>query len=346
MNSNLGVKNIFYILLVTVLLWFLYSQRQILAPFIIAMIFAFVFNPLINLFSKYLKMPRITSILLVYIILIGSVGFGISILTDSIVKEFESLTKAFSSFVMSAKDNTSNLPIWIKPYAIAYFEDLNKNEVIQKISISSIPFFSVALSGIVNVLIFLFATFFFLKDNKKMISRSIQFLPVGYQKNAKELLVWINSILSSYLRGQLILVVSLIFMLSIGFHILGVKYALSLAVLSGILGIIPFIGTLFSIVFGAVVTVMTGGIHNFQLGTLETVIVFIATFYAAQLIQDYVIAPFVIGRVTKLHPLVILFSVIVGGQIYGILGILLAVPIVAVLKIILEFSSEKINNKT
>lgn len=337
MNSNLSAKNIFYILLVTVLLWFLYSQRQNLVPFVIAMIFAYIFNPLINLFSKYLKMPRIVSILLVYVILIGSVGFGISILTESIIKEFESLTKAFSSFVMSTKDNANNLPLWLKPYAVAYFEDLNKNEVIKNISVSSIPFFSVALSGIVNVLIFLFSTFFFLKDNKKMISKSISLVPVEYQKNTKELLSRINSVLSSYLRGQLILVVSLIFMLSVGFNILGVKHALSLAVLSGILGIIPFIGTLFSIIFGTVVTVMTGGVHNFQLGTVETIIAFVATFYAAQLIQDYIISPFVIGRVTKLHPLVILFSVIAGGQIYGILGILLAVPVTATIKTTYEY---------
>lgn len=80
-----------------------------------------------------------------------------------------------------------------------------------------------------------------------------------------------------------------------------------------------------------------------NLSLFQTIILTIVVFYAARMIQDYFITPYVIGRITKLHPLVILFSVLAGEHLYGILGVLLAVPIAATIKIIIEFISDKVN---
>jgi len=90
---------------------------------------------------------------------------------------------------------------------------------------------------------------------------------------------------------------------------------------------------------------VSGGIQNFDLGLLESIGAIVSVYYVSQLIQDYVIAPFILGKAVRLHPLVILFAALAGGNIAGILGLVLAVPVAATIKLILEFILDKINNK-
>lgn len=345
MNVNLRLRNILYVAIIGFFTWFLFVEKQILGPFIIAMIFAYIFNPLINFFAKYLKIPRSISIILVYVILIGSSIVIGTLFTRSILSETDNISKSVAAFINVVKRDVGNVPLWAQPYLSDYLDYLSKNNFFEGLLASPFPFVSQAFFGILAFFVFLFSSFFFLKDGRKMVEKLMHHVPSEYKTDAQVLLKKINGVLSRYLRGQLILILSMVVMLYASLSFIGVKYALSISLFSALFEIVPFIGPVIAGVFAVLLVTVSGGISNFPFNTLQVVLLVLLVAFVARQIQDYVIAPFVIGKATKLHPLVILFSVLAGEHIYGILGVLLAVPVAAMIKILLEFSFEKVNGK-
>lgn len=340
---TLRLRSIFFIISGILLLWFLYIEREILTPFILAAIFAYIFNPLINLFSRFLKFPRSFSIILVYVILIFSVIYIGNILTRELIRESENIREIVANYISYLKENISSLPPLLQPY-VSSFTDFPKPRI-ETLGLTAFPVFSLAFSGILNFFVFVFATFFFLKDNEKLTERILLLIPQDERIEVSALIKKINNVLSKYLRGQIILIICLTVILFIAFTLLGIKNALTISILSALAGIVPMIGTITAIIIGTIVIVLSGGVHALQLGLLETILLVVGVYYAAQLIQDYILSPFILGKAVKLHPLVILFAALAGGNLAGILGLILAVPVAATLKIVFEFILDKINNR-
>lgn len=336
-------RTVFFIIVGLFIFWFLYIERAILTPFILAAIFAYIFNPLINLFSKFFKFPRALSIILVYTMLIVSVVYIGNLLTRELIRESENIREMVLNYISYLKSNINSLPLIIQPYVASYTE-FPKIQI-GALGLSAFPVFSLAFSGILNLLVFIFATFFFLRDNEKLTNKLLLLVSHEERVGVSALINKINNVLSKYLRGQIILIIALAVMLFVGFSFLGIKNALTISILSALAGIVPMIGTITAIIIGTFVIVLSGGIHNFQLGIPETILAVVGIYYGAQLIQDYILAPFVLGKAVRLHPLVILFAALAGGNLAGILGLILAVPITATIKLVLEFVLDKINNR-
>ena len=133
--------------------------------------------------------------------------------------------------------------------------------------------------------------------------------------------------------------------LFVDLSILGVRFALIIAIFSGIDEIVPIIGPIVAASVAVVAVLFGGGSTTFPLSSIQTSIEIVIVYFLVRQIQDYFILPHVMGRITKLHPLIILFAVLAGGHIGGILGLLLAVPVAGVFKILLEFSVDTINDR-
>ena len=338
---NFRLRTVFFFVSAILAAIFLYTQREILTPFVLAAIFAYIFNPLINLFSKIFKFPRALSIILVYIMLIFSVVYIGNLLTRELIREAENIRELVLNYIFYLKSNINSLPSVIQPYISSYSEFPKLQ--IEALGLSAFPVFSFAFSGILNFLVFIFATFFFLKDNEKITNKLLLLISQEERVEVSILIKRINTVFSKYLRGQIILIISLAIILFIGFSFLGIKNALTISILSAFAGIVPMIGTITAIIIGTFVIVLSGGIHSFQLGTVETILAVVGVYYGAQLIQDYILSPFILGKAVRLHPLVILFAALAGGNLAGILGLILAVPIAGGLKVILEYFWDKIN---
>ncbi len=323
-------------------LWLLLMLKGILAPFILAMIFAYIFNPLINFFNHKLKTPRSLSILLVYIILIVSSVFLVSYLLRTILSEMESIQANAASYIATIQQFIDNSPSFVAPLFSDYLSSLQRSPLVGNLALAPFPVVTKAFSGVLGLFIFVFAAFFFLKDGKKMVEKTISVVPFEHRDQARVLLRRINQTLASYLRGQFLIIFSMLAMVYVGLSILGIKYALTISLFTAILEIVPFIGPFAAIIFSLVLTFVSGGMNNFGLNVLQISVAVVLVEYVARLIQDYLIAPFIIGKATKIHPLVILFSVLAGEHIYGILGVLLAVPVAATIKIIYQFTIEMI----
>lgn len=338
----LRLRSIFFITTGFLLLWFLYIEKAILTPFILAGIFAYIFNPIVNFFYHKLKFPRTLTVIVIYILIISAIIFSGIAFSKRVVSESFELRNYATTITKNAKNQINSLPEWIKPTVSDTLSTFEKSTTFSYPSVFS--FFPQAFSRILEFIIFLFAAFYFLKEGRNMIDKLLNFVPNEYRVEVDILIRRINSVLSGYLRGQIFLVFFVSVVLFILLTILGVKFSLILAVFSGFAEIVPIIGPIVATTVAALVAFI-GGTSNFNLLPFQLVIVVVIMYFIVRQIQDYFVNPYVLGRITKLHPLIILFSVIAGEHTAGILGVILAVPIAGIIKIIFEYSLDKVNYK-
>jgi predicted PurR-regulated permease PerM len=339
---TLRLRSVFFIVVGLLLAWFLYLERAILTPFILAAIFAYIFNPVVNLFSRHLRLPRALSILIIYVAIVIVVAMTGVALSSRIVEESMELKQEATAITKTAKHQINALPDWLKPEVSDTLTSLEKGTFIS--SPSLISFVPKAFSRILSFIIFLFAAFYFLKEGRRMFDKMLNFVPNDFKIEADILIRRVNAVLGGYLRGQIFLIVLVSFTLFICLSILGVKFALILAVFSGFAEIVPIIGPIVAASVAALAAYL-GGSSNFNLSPLQIALIVVAIYTIVRQLQDYLVNPYVMGRITKLHPLIILFAVISGEHIAGVMGLILAVPIAGVIKIIFEYSLDKINSK-
>lgn len=338
----LRLRSIFFITTGFLLLWFLYIEKAILTPFILAGIFAYIFNPIVNFFYHKLKFPRTLTVIVIYIFIISAIIFSGIAFSKRVVSESFELRNYATTITTNAKNQINSLPEWIKPTVSDTLSTFEKSTTFSYPSVFS--FFPKAFSRILGFIIFLFAAFYFLKEGRNMIDKLLNFVPNEYRVEVDILIRRINSVLSGYLRGQIFLVFFVSVVLFILLTILGVKFSLILAVFSGFAEIVPIIGPIVAATVAAIVAFI-GGTSNFNLSPFQLVIAVVIMYFIVRQIQDYFVNPYVLGKITKLHPLIILFSVIAGEHTAGILGVILAVPLAGIIKIIFEYSLDKVSYK-
>jgi len=337
---TLRLRTAFFIFLAFFAAWFLYIERAVFTPFILGIIFAYIFNPVINFFYRYIKLPRTLSIVIIYLTIVSVLIFLGVTLTRQVTNESSELKSFINKLPETTETQIDNLPSWIKPVAQDALSFLEKPKPISSVSVFN--FFPKAITSIVGFFIFLFSGFYFLRDGKSMFNKLLSLAPNAYRSDLDSLSLRVNNVLRGYLRGQVFMVFLVSLVLYIALSIVGVKFALILAIFSGFTEIVPIIGPIFAGAVGALIALTSDNL-SFGLNNLQGAIVVILIYFIVRQIQDYFIAPGVMGRIVRLHPLIILFAVLAGGHIWGILGIILAVPIAGVVRILLEFSSEKIN---
>lgn len=339
---QLRLKIIFFFFLGVLVLWFLYIERAIFTPFILAGVFAYLVNPIVDFFTHKVKLPRVLSILIIYLLIIGSLFFVAFNIVHRISFESADLQGYIIAFISSTKQQIRLLPEWMQPAAFDMLISLQKSRIFTSQYV--LTFFPEAISRIVSFLIFIFSGFYFLKDGRSFIDKILNFVPKKYRIDVEILIRKVNAVLSGYLRGQMFLVVFVSAVLFIGLTVMGVRFALVLAIFSGFAEIVPVIGPIVATAVAALVVLLTGTLH-LSVTPVQAAVIVALFYFVVRQIQDYFVTPFVMQRVTNLHPLIVLFSVLAGEHLWGILGLILAVPIAATIKILLEFSSDIIRSQ-
>lgn len=336
---TIRLKTLFFIALGILVLWFLYIARTILAPFVLGAIFAYIFNPVVNFFSNRARLPRVFSVVIIYLLLISLVVFLTALLTKRVLHESVELTSYIKNAITATQGQVETLPDWAKPIAKETLSSLEESKIFSVQSVFS--FFPEAISRIVGFFIFLISGFYFLKEGRKMIDSLILLVPKPYKIEAEILLRKINVVLNGYLRGQIFLIAFVALSLYIALSILGIKFALILAIFSGFAEVVPLIGPIVATTVAVIVVLLTGT-ANFSLSPLNAALIVIAIYFLLRQFEDYFVIPYVMGKITEIHPFLIFFAVLSGGHLFGILGFILAIPIMAIIKIFLEFSLDKI----
>ncbi|WP_139997619.1 AI-2E family transporter [Paenibacillus paridis] len=304
---------------------------MIIVPLMLSGFFYYLLRPLVNVMERR-KVNRTLSILLIYLVFaLIMVGFCLwvwpSLRTQliNLVENAPTLFTALSKQVEELEHNgflSSFLPQDSNPLS-KLTEYLNKGFTVLTEYLSGLFVF---FSNFAIVLItFPILLFYMLKEGGKFGEQVVSFIPKRFRVDANAVLDDIDHMLSSFIVGRVIVNVALGVLMYVGFLFIDLPYALLLTVVAIILNFIPFIGSFLS----SVPIVIIGFIESPSTAIWSVVIITIA-----QQIQDNLIAPYVFGKQLDIHPLTTIILVLVGGDIAGILGILLIIPIYMILKIV------------
>jgi predicted PurR-regulated permease PerM len=198
--------------------------------------------------------------------------------------------------------------------------------------------------SVIKLLLYLISTFFLLLEADRIGPGIARFTPSAMRNELGPWIARINSVLGAYIRGQLFLVVLMSVVSYIALTILGVRFAPLLAIFTGLVETMPFVGPY--IAGGvAVFVALTQGSAPFGWSQIGLAIAVAVTYTVLRQIEDNFVMPLVVGRLVHLHPLVVIFSVLSGATLAGILGLLLAVPVAATLKIVATYLYRKLNEE-
>lgn len=339
---TIRMRTIFFIFIAVLLVWFLYVERTVLHPIVWGAIFAYILNPAVTFFSEKVKLPRSIAVVGVYLILMTLIVASGAYLARQLFTESSEI-KDFSTYILvTAKSQINTMPDWIRPVANDLIYSLQKSRFFN--SFSFLPFFPQAVSRIISFLIFIFSGYYFLREGGNMFEKLIRFVPKSYKVDVEILFRKIHAVLGQYLRGQIFLILLMAIATFIALTILGVRFALLLAVFSGFAEIVPLVGPIIAAAVAVLVVLLTGHV-NFGLTPFSGALIVIAIYFVLRHAEDYFVIPHVMGKITQLPPFIIFLAVIAGGHIAGILGLILAVPVAAIIRLFLEFSLDQINGK-
>ncbi|MBI5614212.1 AI-2E family transporter [Candidatus Gottesmanbacteria bacterium] len=309
----------------------LVSFHGVLAPFLLAGIVSYIFHPLVVYVTKKTNISRFVVVGVLYAVVISFLFIASSFVGSIANREARELGFEMKYVTAVLERERDTAPEWLKPSMDELVLNIRNGTFLPKNRLW--PYFTGALSGIGSVLVFLIATFYFLKDGELISSQFTRFLPSFFHNEEER--KHIREILGNYLRGQLFLVFLMGSVSWIALSILGVKYAFFLGVFTGIAETVPLIGPIVAGALASLVAIFDGASKFSVLPLYEGFVVAIVYLVLRQL-EDIFIIPYVLGRTMKLHPILVLFSVLLGGHVWGILGMVLAIPAAALARIVWE----------
>ncbi|HOH67199.1 MAG TPA: AI-2E family transporter [bacterium] len=317
------------VLVIIIVLMFLFYIRDIILTVFIALILASAFDPWVDWFQKN-KIPRTLGLLVIYAAVILVLAGAVYFIIPPIVTEVNQLSKDFpvySSRIISSFEslrNYSNTQGWSENIQ-GYLTGLQAN-----VGVAAGGVFNTIFSffgGIFSFFIIMVITFYMTVEEQAMKRMMRLILPVKYQPYFTYLLNRIQDKIGRWLRGQLLLSLIIFILVWLGLSLLGIRYALVLALFAGVTELIPYLGPF----LGAIPAVFIGLTHS-PLIALGVVILYLLI----QFLENNVIVPKVMQRAVGLNPIITLVAILIGARVAGIIGVVLAVPVATAISVVVN----------
>lgn len=343
--SNGILRAIAIVLGVAITLYFFYQIQAVIIYIIIAAVLSLIGRPLILFLRRKLKFPNSLAVILTMTLMLAMVTGIVILFIPLILEQGKNLSLLQ---VEDLKNNTQSIYDQINTYfsskGIDFFEhikDIDFASQFQAIPNVLNAFADVLGSLSAGLFSVLFISFFFMKDNTILKNGIITLLPKNTENRFLKSLDQINNLLSKYFIGIIIQITILFIIYTIILFIFGISNALVIAFLCALFNLIPYIGPLIGGILMFVLSMTSNIGLDFQSEILPTSL-WILFFYAlAQLLDNLVSQPVIFSKTTKSHPLEIFLIIIICGLLFGVIGMMVAVPCYTALKVILkEFLSE------
>lgn len=255
---------------------------------------------------------------------LGASGIDFGTAGPNVLTSISQMARDFEPYVKPYLGEETDLPLLIKKYGSQLTNVLlgRTTEVVGGV-----------VSGLMLVVIVPFVAFFFLKEGRRITHGMIELVPNAYFELVLNLLHQINGQIGGYIRGQILAVTAVASLSVLGLSILGMPYYLPVGVLAGLANMIPYLGPLIGIVAATIVALATQG-------GMALVMKVVVLFLIIQIIDNVVIQPVVVAKSVDLHPLVVFIVVMVGSDLMGIVGMLIAVPLTGILKVSVQTAIE------
>jgi predicted PurR-regulated permease PerM len=345
--SNGILKALGIILGVVLILLFLFKIQSVIVYIAIAAVISLIGRPIILFLRRRLKFKNTIAVIVTMLILIGLLFGLVRLFIPLIVEQGHNLALLD---IDQLQGNIEDL----YGEAIAYFQinnidveqSIKNSNLLSKIDYSLIPdFFNSLISGLgsfsIGLFSVLFISFFFLKDSKLFENGIMTFIPDGNESRWKNSSVKIKDLLSRYFIGLIFQILILFIIYTIGLMIIGVESPIVIAFMCALLNLIPYVGPLIGAFLMLTLTMTSSLGESFQDVVLPKTFWVFVVFLIGQLVDNFVSQPVIFSKSVKSHPLEIFLVILIAGILFGIVGLIVAVPAYTAIKVILkEFLSD------
>jgi predicted PurR-regulated permease PerM len=326
-------------------LYIVYRAGDIVRPFVWAGVLAYVLLPLVALLERRLSMPRTAAAAVVFLGLLAAIIGGGRILVPLAIDQVRDLQRTLPSLVANAQNTLAETAdqVGLEDLDALLVSSAGVSDLTQMVASRAVPFIVGLGHFLLELLVFLIATFFLLRDSPRLFQWLRRVLPASQRNELIPLFAQVNTLLGRYVRGQMFLIGVMSTVTFIGLSILQIPFALLLGLMTGVLEVIPIVGP---ITAGAIACLVAlGHPAPWGLSQIWYVALVAAMYTVLRHSEDYFVIPLVIGRIVRLHPAVVIFSLLTGGALYGLLGVLIAVPVAATLRLVLIYVGAKLRDE-
>lgn len=306
-------------------------------PMIFSVIFYYLLNPIVDWLERK-RFSRNTAIAFMFSILILLIIGGMNFIVPIIRDQLESLIESWPTYwnnLMMQLDSLLNTQAFTD-----FMDQLGETTILETLTNQTSQVVNATMGSIGSLIgtvtqIFItlftmpFVLYYLLRDGKKIPPFVTKYIPIQARPKVNELFTAINRQVSFYVRGQLIVAISVGIIFWIGFTIVGLDFALTLGIFAGFLNLIPYLGSFVASIPALIIAV----VHSpFMLAKVLMV------FAVEQILENRIISPQIIGNTLKIHPVNIIFLLLIGGRLFGVMGVVFGIPGYAIIKIIVSMA--------
>jgi predicted PurR-regulated permease PerM len=319
--------------------WLFYLLAPVLTPFIAAGLLAYLGDPLADRLQK-LKLPRTLAVVVVFLTTFLLIGLLVLLIGPLIKTQVGALFAALPD--IAHKVEQVWLPTLLGLLNVEPGEDIGIGAFLAhysdmagswsgKILLGVGKSGGVLMAAVLGLFLIPILTFYMLRDWDTFMAHLSALIPDRQRETVLELARETDSVLGAFLRGQVLVMLALACIYTLGLSLVGLKFAIAIGVVAGLVSFVPYLG----FVFGIGLAGLTVALEPNPIWNLAGVVV---TFTIAQVIEGSFLTPKLVGDRIGLHPVIVIFAVAAGGQLFGFFGILLALPAAAVLSVLIRFA--------
>lgn len=337
-RRNREVRPLFLLSLLLFFLFIVFRYFSILVPFIIGMGLAYILAPLVDLLEKK-RIPRPIAILAPLLPLIAIFPLLLFLIISGLIGELQGLIEKIPDIIQKIQvfsgvviNKLIEVGIEIDPNIIANTITTHLTNIIGGL-FSTIGQIGKGIGGIIiiiyNLIFIPLSAYLFLADREKITDWFRNLFNPKDRKKVDEFIGRLNLSLARFFRGQIILIIVVGFIVGFALWILGIKYYLLLGVIAGLCNIVPNIGYVLSFIPALLIGLVSPA-------PLANSIKIVSVYIGEQLLENFYLGPVIIGRASRLHPVVVMIILILGGTLFGFWGVLLAIPTTIVVREFLD----------
>lgn len=310
-------RTIIFTVIFLLLLWLLYFLRGVLVVLFFGLIFMAALSPLVDRWEKW-KLPRALSIVLIYILIFTAIGFAIWGVIPPLVEQTQKLFSRFPSYLESLS--------WMGVDKETVYSQLNQlTEKVGVISGGVIRTFVGFFQNMINIVVLMVISFYLLLERKNLNRYLVRFFGSNAEEVGARVMDKIEKRLGGWVRAEFLLMIVIGLLTFIGLSLLGIDYALPLAIFAGFLEIIPSIGPFISAIPAVLVGLLISPLMGLAIAAL---------YFLIQQIENNFIVPQLMAKECGINPLITILALISGFKLGGVVGAILAVPVILLIEII------------
>ena len=315
---------------------------EVLPPFIWALVTAFVFNDLLSGLTQRTGRPRWLWVTAVFVgffslilLLVLTVVPSTSRQAQQLIRDVPSMQRDLNTYLAN-NESVDIGGIKISSETVQGTLTSLLDKLPEELNLIGPELLKGTFRFAIDFVVYLIATLYLMLIGSRSVFSFINTLPLRYRGEIRNLVLRIDTVLGAYIKGQFLLIGIMSVASFVILTIMEVRYALVLAIMVGVLELVPFVGPYLAISICSAVAFFQDK-HAFGLPPLIVVVILAAALFILRQLEDYIVIPNVIGRIVELPPLMVIFTVIAGAALLGPMGLLLGVPVVAALKIIVGY---------